>query len=97
MLSNMQEGLLTITGYMDLTDKLSLLYQSMNPKDPIVYDLHGLDLDYDVIVSTVHTKANLLLGNYIACFLIVKNDWSFIISHARTPQVSLSLMDIGLP
>lgn len=48
MLSNIQEGSLTITEYMDLTDKLSLLYQSMNPEDPIVCDLDGLDLDNDV-------------------------------------------------
>lgn len=97
MLSNIQEGSLPITEYMDLTDKLSLLYQSMNPKDPIVCDFDGLDLDYDVIVGTVQTKANLLLESYIACFLIVKNDWSFIISHARIPQLSLSLKVVGLP
>ena len=57
-LFNIRKGSYSITEYMDrirrLTDELSLIQQPMSDREIIGCVLDGLDLDYDVVVNTVH-------------------------------------------
>lgn len=59
-LSNIRKGSYSITKYMDrirrLTDELSLIQQPMSDREILGCLLDGLDLDYDVVVNTVHTS-----------------------------------------
>jgi hypothetical protein len=60
-LSTIRKGSSSITEYMDrirlLSDELSLIQQPMNDREIIGCVLDGLDLDYDVVVNTVHTMS----------------------------------------
>ncbi|KAK0584750.1 hypothetical protein LWI29_017933 [Acer saccharum] len=60
-LSTIRKGSSSITEYMDrirlLSDELSLIQQPMSDREIIGCVLDGLDLDYDVVVNTVHTMS----------------------------------------